>query len=387
VQQINNPVNIRLFGQIVLSFANASTTDEACYNLFDLAKEAFGFSRQFSHRARKEFPSLSLFLSSLTRNERIFIKLLIQERKILDFLNDQFGLINIRVDDYDFIKQSLSLRDIRVHASLEDGKLNSDIEYSSSYELNVDDISVEDWQVMDKKTKNELNKIFIVGQNIKKINQTVRGKKDQYSKKIAPYLQILRLHNSINEMQNKVKYVLNKIVKRKNLFNDPIFNELLKLYNAEFDPLLEIHSDGSITESNPITEEDFFESWLGLPPPHDETPITIFHDHPYKRILLYSLIEFLRGEEKRNLIICDGCGKFDVKERVPKKGTKTYCKVCSPKNKMSKEKRREYQKKRRLREKQKKDKLRLDDRINNLMKRTGFSREEVIEIIKADLKV
>lgn len=61
-----------------------------------------------------------------------------------------------------------------------------------------------------------------------------------------------------------------------------------------------------------------------------------------------------------------------------------FCQSCSPKSKMSREKKNELQRKWRQKKKEEKLAIQREARIENLMKRSGYSREEVIEIIEAD---
>ena len=103
----------------------------------------------------------------------------------------------------------------------------------------------------------------------------------------------------------------------------------------------------------------------------------------YRIALYYFFVEFLKKENNSRLFkACGSCeeyfvmGKFD--DRIK------FCSNCSHKSKMSKEKRREYQRKYRQKKKLEERTIQREARIENLMKRTGLSKEEVIEIIEAD---
>jgi len=99
-------------------------------------------------------------------------------------------------------------------------------------------------------------------------------------------------------------------------------------------------------------------------------------------IVAYSLCEYLLNNDRRKLKLCEQCNKFFIASKVDARIK--FCSNCSPKSKMSKKKRREYQKKYRQKKKQEKLAIQREARIENVMKRAGYSRREAIEIIETD---
>jgi ferredoxin len=99
-------------------------------------------------------------------------------------------------------------------------------------------------------------------------------------------------------------------------------------------------------------------------------------------IISYSLGEFLLNNDRKKLKRCNRCDQFFPAKKADARIK--FCSSCSPKSKMSKERRREYQRKWRQKKKQEKLAIQREARIKNIMKRSGYSREEVIEIIEAD---
>ena len=96
----------------------------------------------------------------------------------------------------------------------------------------------------------------------------------------------------------------------------------------------------------------------------------------------YSLTEFLIKSDRRKLNRCERCNEVFISNKNDKRIK--YCPVCSPKNKWTKEQNAEYHRNWRKVQKEKERKIKFEARIDNLMKRTGYSREEAIEIIEAD---
>ena len=99
--------------------------------------------------------------------------------------------------------------------------------------------------------------------------------------------------------------------------------------------------------------------------------------------LRYCMMEFFKHEKsKRYIRHCKNCKKNFVAKKVDKRIK--YCPLCSPKSKMGKEERKEYQKK--YRDKKRKEKIAHERgaKINNYMEKLSCTREEAEEIIEAD---
>ena len=95
-------------------------------------------------------------------------------------------------------------------------------------------------------------------------------------------------------------------------------------------------------------------------------------------IVGYSLTNFLLNNERGKLKQCSKCDKFFITSNND--SCIKFCQDCSPKSEKSNEKNAEYQRKYRLKKKQEK----FEARIENLMQRSGCTREEAIGYIEAD---
>jgi len=107
----------------------------------------------------------------------------------------------------------------------------------------------------------------------------------------------------------------------------------------------------------------------------------IFH----QTIMGTCLAEFLLLEDRRKLKRCLKCKKFFVSEKVDERIK--HCPTCSQKSGMTKEQRNEYQRNYNAKKKKERDDQKNEARIKNLMKNLTITREEAMEIIKADSKV
>jgi hypothetical protein len=106
----------------------------------------------------------------------------------------------------------------------------------------------------------------------------------------------------------------------------------------------------------------------------------IFHDFIIS-ITGYSLIHFLIKNDRRKIKKCEQCNTIFISQRINNRIK--FCPKCSGKNKMTKDKRREYQREYRKKIREKKEKVQREDTIKHYMKH-GFSKEEAVKIIEAD---
>jgi hypothetical protein len=100
----------------------------------------------------------------------------------------------------------------------------------------------------------------------------------------------------------------------------------------------------------------------------------------------YAFFEFFQNNRNFNRIrLCQKCNLFFITQKIDRRIK--YCSICSPKSKMTSEERRRYQRDYRKKKRLEKLAIEREARIENLMKETGYSRKEVIEIIEADQKI
>lgn len=100
----------------------------------------------------------------------------------------------------------------------------------------------------------------------------------------------------------------------------------------------------------------------------------------------YSLLQFLENNGRRKLKRCDFCKTIYIASKVNQK----YCKICSPKCKMTRDERRHYQ--RAYREKQRNkvtevQQRKLEKEIAKIMNLLEISRKEALELIEFDREV
>jgi hypothetical protein len=100
-------------------------------------------------------------------------------------------------------------------------------------------------------------------------------------------------------------------------------------------------------------------------------------------IAYFSVTEFLLQNDRKKIKVCQKCNNCFVTIKADTRIR--FCPRCSPKSKMSKKERREYQKKYRQRKKQERIANEKKARIENFMKNLDCTREEAEKLIDADL--
>jgi hypothetical protein len=92
---------IRAHAQILVDFANAENTDEACFAYFKNIQSFLGFSPKFDKQIKKNFPCMSSFTESMSEAEKELLELVLKEKLKLSFLNNQFDMIGYTLEGYD----------------------------------------------------------------------------------------------------------------------------------------------------------------------------------------------------------------------------------------------------------------------------------------------
>ena len=110
-----------------------------------------------------------------------------------------------------------------------------------------------------------------------------------------------------------------------------------------------------------------------------------FHSFLFKGMVCYSLAEFLLHNDRRKLKKCKSCGDFFIATKLDERIKK--CRECSSKNSMSPERRREYQRNYNRKKQQEKKTRAIEARVARFMKQLDITREEALDIIKADSEV
>ena len=177
-----------------------------------------------------------------------------------------------------------------------------------------------------------------------------------------------------DKTRQKIRNLIEDLLEGKNIFDNMWLRQFFvggtKITKG---PYLAISKTGSIYEKSIFSEMNFF-AVRGY---------TYHVPKIYKDALAYVLIHFLKSSDNRALIRkCEKCQKFFIASKLDKRIKK--CKDCSRKSTKSKEWNKEYMKEYREKKKRENAKHQIERKIENYMRNLSITREEALEIIKAD---
>ena len=292
---------LKSYGQLIEDFVNAKTTDEACFRLLEGLQNTFDFPKDFAEKAKKAFPSLLPIKSSLTRNEKVLVKCILAEERIMLFLRDQLNFLSLELDNYDPQKDKLIVRDVILYGHLVGGDCDVDIEYSKPYGKHINEFEASEWEQMKPQTKKEVKKLLKVGKTILKFKKDVSELSEL--KKIAQqYKNACENHTHIKRTQYELANTIDALVKGGYLNENKYFNKFLRYYKNCAKHELVLHSDDSFSLKTRFLEADHFYK--------EKKEGSGFIHTSYHEAISFLLVEFLIPERNRNLFYeCSECNK------------------------------------------------------------------------------
>jgi hypothetical protein len=380
---------IRAHGQILVDFANAKTTDVACRYYFKNISNFFSFSPSFFLLIQKQFPFLYSFLSSINSADKKAIELINEKEFLLEVLEKPFSGALYAIKECSPKNNSLILAELDVSEDgfFEKGQVPVSMPIDKIREWNgKEQILLYQPIKSDKGEPNAKPIIFIDCVNdlmknadeLDKLKSKIPQKRLQELNNLRePYIDIHILHRRIEKLQNDYRNILDRIIEGAPLNEIPTLAEKFKT----------IYDVSKMKTTKLIAGRDSFE----------EIPLIDETNYIRNKInrgwfielqdeFVHWMVEFFRERHNRKYIKkCPYCGNFFIAGRIDHRIK--FCNECSPKSKMSKEARRKYQQEYRRKKRQEKFAIEREARINNIMKKTGYSRKEVIEIIEADSKL
>jgi hypothetical protein len=368
---------IRAHGQIIVDFANAKNSDEACFTYFQNIKNFLDFSPNFDEQIKKNFPCKSSFIESFNEDEMELLELYLKQKLKIRSLNTQFQMIGHILEGCDSQNDKLLLLRCYPEGDLANGEIDVSVRYEGPYAYSCEELMEEIEGSLHPDVPKHINELMKIGQSIHGLRSKIPENRFKEIYGISKrYKKILDLHEKIKEIQNDYRNILEMIIEGAFLFEIPPLAQKFKTI-----------CDVSKMKTNLIAGRDRFEEI----PLNDETNYIRNKNNrgwfiELQDEFVHWMVEFFRQRNNRKYLKkCAHCGNFFIAGRIDDRIK--FCNECSPKSKMSKEARRKYQQEYRRKKRQEKTAIEREARISNLMKKTGYSRTEVIEIIEADSKL
>lgn len=366
----------RLYGQLLVDFANAGTTDEAGLKYFENVQKVFPFPSQFADIAKTNFPTLNGFHFSLNDSEMQCFEL-ISEQKLIE--KEILSAIDGTALRYDFNSKYFHVHTLPV-VQLDDG----------SYEMYDEaepvgrDISIDELEVMlrlnkkypDSKKISEdilsfsLPRLLELGEILSELKEISGERYQQISDLEDIYTEVTSEHMHIEIIQKMLNEYLDNVVQNLPLQNIEIYDEIVSRYNDTQKSRINITNAG-IEDESPFHESHFI----------DRTDISIHClEKIYDSPIAYCFIEFLRGTESReHLKKCNLCEKFYIANKLLR--NQKRCSICSKKTRLSKDEMAKYQRYYRSHIKKRKLSAERNTKIKQYME-DGYTRREAETLVK-----
>lgn len=315
----------RLYGQAIIDFVYADTTDEAILGFFDNVSRIFGFPTTFTKQAKKAFPSKANLLLSLGEPEKTFLELFVEEKNLRSSIKRTLDTTCYDLLDYDPEKGKVTLRKHRKVVDKNGKQKKTD--FSGPIVIRINDIGKRRVFKTDSKS---YGREFDVSKDLHKkisrlmeISSELVNYKSKISKKDIDRLRksdayrIITLHVRIKFTQDYYGEILEHLANGKKLSENINIEYLVRLYNFWKFQMTEL----SIKNDLPIEIPKFNEAAYIVKPQQDLGGWWLVHHH--EGDLPYLTLEFLKGANNRKYIRrCPKCQKHHIAKRL---NNKKFC--------------------------------------------------------------
>ncbi len=328
---MNQEEREQLYGQAIVNFINAETTDDACLGLIKHIKRMQGFSSSFEKKVLNAFPLLSTY-SSLPKAEKKLFDYVHKEEVLVNKVGGTLAYIMAELKSYDPVKKTLSYRtappiDPMNSRNGEASELVEesirDIEKKLSKEFALlGDIYPEykDWKFR------EADELARVGEGILDLKRTIpKSRYSDINELSKAYPKILSEHKQIQEHQRILEKIFNSIIKGKIPIKTKIFKLFLQEYNSYCKVEIRSSPGGYLYNEMLFPSED---SFIRLNVNEKSEENSWFE--PYRIATIFYLVEFvksLRDSGWKNVKRCPYCKQLFLAKNVRRQ--KCYSESCS----------------------------------------------------------
>jgi hypothetical protein len=388
-------------GQVLVDFANAPSSDDACRKHFSHMQTFMSFSPAFATQAEKATPLLSPF-EPLPENEEFF-DLVRLEKGVKSEIEEQLEVVDLALAGINYENQYLLLAE--AHFEREEYMLNGEpykkvtfdqdlrVTYQDIQQFTINELEAaigdEIGKALNYDFFERLHELMKIGKDLAKMKGCLADTRLLDDFFVEGYLDALHFRREIEAHQGSLRRLLEHIICGERLVDNRYFLFLLDRYNSSLKKsALVIKDDCLIAESLPICESDYFfrgykksRSDISLPREPQKTD-AFFSAKRISDDIAYCLIEFIRNDGGSLALfrICS-CKNFFVASKADHRFKR--CPKCTGKSTMTKEQQRLYHRERRARIRAEKKHREQEQRIERIMN-GGYTREESLEIIKTD---
>lgn len=310
----------RLYGQLLVDFANSRSTDDAGLTYLANLQNVFDFSPEFATQAQRIFPRQDLLIPSDPEENRLMM-LMIQEKKLKSEINRYMEFAEF--EGFDNVDQALLIKEVEYFDEREGGPCLGPIE---KYYLK--DLSREVlgelckhliWEHEEYEEKILFDARTAINNYVQTVNDLVTSKQkitqatySMIEESTAKFLKCQNEHTHILDLQNKLKTLFQAIIDVDTALIWKTIGGFINVYNASPKSKVIIADDGKIIIKERYQEDIF------LSRNEDDVPRvnrTVYYDYP----ISYCIVEFFKHEMCRKLVKkCENenCLKFFIARKL-----------------------------------------------------------------------
>jgi|GEM_PF-6468565 hypothetical protein len=325
----------KIYGQFVIDFANAKTTDEAgIIFLHDLRETFFRDESRFPRLTPDDkgegFPTLAGFKSRFNPAQLTLLDLYGQSGETEEQVRALFNSYRFQFKFYDSKNDSLIFREYWIHTDTSGDEPRGELEYLGDVGIPLEKIEEE---------YEELSEMQITPERVDRLHSYRNALRNLHSKlnvlessidptrveevrDIADYYhgELLKEHRFIQDLKAKLCNCLDQIVQNKKIViedeAEDTFAIFLNAYNRMPRPKTRIGSAGEIVTVPQFEAESFL----------TRTEVSRHLEKYYTEPIAYCLIEFLRNPDNRiRLKKCTQCSGFIIRKRRFKERKHDFC--------------------------------------------------------------
>jgi len=332
-------------GKLLVDFANAEDTDEACLSFLGNIHGLFSVTPKTVDQIKKTFPLLGSGSGLPGGSDKELLELLLEKKQLITKLNERFSEINYAIDDYDPLKSTLSLMSLDWERAAVDPLQEGDALDAEDFDnggflqtfkmlglsivdgpvtIKIDAIKEEVETRMGANTLAQINHLARIGHTISELMTGADKERFNDLNTISEESQvIIKLHKKIENIQTECKKLLNSEIAGHRLNQNPALSHFLAIYNDMQTRQITIGDDDGLIQVLPIDENIFL----------DVREIGGWYDVLLKAFA-YCAVEFFKSKgAKKKLRNCLQCKKYFIAKQGNQKFCAAACRLVWHKNK------------------------------------------------------
>jgi len=352
LHKVGDPVNYhqndalaKQHGKLLVDFANAEDTDEACLSFLSNIPTLFSATHKAVDQIKKTFPLLGSGSGLPGGSDQELLELLLEKKRLIAELNERFSEINYAIDDYDPLKSTLSLMSLDWERGAVDPLQEGETLDTENFDnggflqtfkmlglsivdgpvtIKIDAIKEEVETRMGANTLAQINQLARVGHTISELMTGADKERFNDLNTISEESQkIIKLHKKIENIQTECKKLLNPVIAGHSLNQNPALSHFLAIYNDMQINRITIGDNDGLIQVLPINENIFL----------DVKEIGDWYD-VLLHTLAYCVVGFFESRRaKKNLRNCLQCEKYFIAKQGNQKFCVAACRLVWHKNK------------------------------------------------------